>query len=46
MYRVLMGKPETKRRRGIRRHTCQNGSEGSMCEGTDWIHLSQDRGKW
>jgi hypothetical protein len=34
-YRVLVGKPERKRTPGRPRHTCENGSGGSMCEGAD-----------
>jgi hypothetical protein len=50
VYRVLVGKPEGKRRLERPRRTWQNGFKLDLreigWEGVEWIHLAQDRDRW
>ena len=47
VYRVLVGKPEGKRPLGRPRRRWEDNMKTELqavgCEGTDWIHLAQDR---
>ena len=49
-YRVLVGKHERKRPRGIPRHLCEDNIKMNLkemgYEGVDWTHLAQGREKW
>ena len=49
-YRVLVGKPEGKRRLGRPRRRCVDNIRMDLqevgCEYVDWIGLAQDRDKW
>jgi hypothetical protein len=50
VYRVLVGKPEGKRRLGRPRHRWEDVIKMDLREigwgGVDWIHLAQDRDRW
>jgi len=50
VYRVLVGKPEDKRRLGRPRRRWENRIKMAVqevgCEGMDWIDLAQDRNRW
>jgi hypothetical protein len=50
VYKVLMGKPERKRRLGRLRHRWENGIIMDLREigwgSVDWIQLAQDRDRW
>jgi hypothetical protein len=43
-YRILVGKPEGKRRRWVENIKIDLIEIG--CDGMDWIELAQDRDKW
>jgi hypothetical protein len=49
-YRILVGKPEGKRRLGRPRRRCVDSIKMNLreigCHGTDWIDLTQDRYQW
>jgi hypothetical protein len=50
VYRILVGKPEGKRRRGRPRHRWWDNIDINLreigWEGMDWIDLAQDRDQW
>jgi hypothetical protein len=50
VYRVLVGKPEGKRRLGRPRHRWEDHIKMAVqeveCEGIDWNNLAQDRNRW
>jgi len=50
VYRVLVGKPEGRRPRGIPRLMWQDDIKVDLqevgCGGMDWIDLAQDRDRW
>ena len=50
VYKVLLGKPEGKRRLGRPRHRWEINTEldlqGVGCGGTDWVELAQGRDRW
>jgi len=50
VYRVLMGKPEGKRRLGRHRRRWEDNIKMDLqevgCGVMDWIELSQDRERW
>jgi hypothetical protein len=50
VYRVLVGKPEGKRRLGRPRCRWEDNIRMDLqevgCEGMDWIELAQDRDRW
>jgi hypothetical protein len=46
VYRILVGKPEGKRPRGIHRSRWEDDIQEVGCGGMDWIDLSQDMNKW
>jgi hypothetical protein len=50
VYRVLVGKPEGKRRLGRPSRRWEDDIEVDLqevgCEGVDWIDLGQDRDIW
>ena len=50
VYRVLVGKPEDKRRLERPRHRWEDHIKMALqevgCEGMDWIDLAQDRNRW
>jgi hypothetical protein len=49
-YRILVGKPEGKRRLGMPRRRWVDNIKMDLREigwdGVDWIHMAQDRGQW
>jgi hypothetical protein len=50
VYRVLVGKPEGKRRLGRPRQSWEDGIKMDLGEigwrCVEWIHLAQDRDRW
>ena len=50
IYRVLVGKPETKRPLGRPRHRWEDNIKMDLqevgCGGMDWIELAQDKDRW
>jgi hypothetical protein len=50
MYRVLVGKPEGKRRLGRPKRRWEDNIKMDLqevgCGGMDWIELTQDRYRW
>jgi len=50
VYRILMGKPESKRSLGRPRHRWEDNIKMDLqevgCGGMDWIDLAQDRDRW
>ena len=50
LCRVLVGKPEGKRRLGRPRRRWEDNIKMDLqevgCEGMDWIELAQDRDRW
>ena len=50
VYRVLVGKPMRKRRRGRSRRRWEDNIKMDLqevgCGGTDWIELAQDGERW
>ena len=49
-YRVLVGKPESKRPLRIPRDRCEHNIKMDLgevgCDAGDWIYLDQDRDQW
>jgi hypothetical protein len=49
-YKILVGKPEGKTRRGRLRRTLEDNDRMDIREigwkGVDWIHLAQGRDRW
>ena len=49
-YRVLVGKPESKRPLGMPRHRCGDNIKADLrevgCDPRDWITLAEDRDQW
>ena len=50
IYRVLVGKPEGKRRLGRPRYRWEDNIKMDLkevgCRGMDWVELAQDRDRW
>jgi hypothetical protein len=50
VYRVLVGKPEGRRRLGRPRHRWEDNIKMNLqevgCGGMDWIELAKDRDRW